>query len=91
MSVVIGISDVKNGKQKGPVRQWAFAGLQPNSLEGGDISVTARLNEIRLVSSAEDDGCVSPMAYLEAKRTTVLDPVTTQSLDPQLKRSIRPF
>ena len=80
-----GISDVRNGKQKGPVRQWAFAGLQASSLGGGDISVTARLNEIRLVSSAEGDGCVSPMAYLEAKRTTALEPVTGQSLDSQLK------
>ena len=67
------------------MRQWAFCGLQPSSLEGGDISVTARLNEIRLVST-EDEACVSPLAYLEAKRTTVLDPVTRQSLDPQLKR-----
>jgi hypothetical protein len=39
--------------------------------------VTVRLNEIRLVS-AEGEGCVSPMAYLEAKRTTVLDPITRQ-------------
>jgi len=44
-----------------------------------------RLNEIQLVST-EDEACVSPLAYLEAKRTTVLDPVTRQSLDPQLKR-----
>jgi len=80
-----GISDVRNGKQKGPVRQWAFAGLQASSLGGGDISVTARLNEIRLVSSAEGDGCVSPMAYLEGKRTTALEPITRQSLDSQLK------
>jgi hypothetical protein len=81
-----GISDVKDGKRNGPVRQWAFAGLQPGSLEGGDISVTARLNEIRLVSSADGEGCVSPMAYLEAKRTSALDPVTRQSLDRQLER-----
>jgi len=80
-----GVSDVKDGKQKGPVRQWAFAGLQPGRLERGDISVTARLNEIQLVSSAEGDGCVSPLAYLEAKRTTALDPVTRRSLDSQLK------
>jgi hypothetical protein len=77
--------DVQNGRQRGPVRQWAFGGFQPGGLEGADLSVTARLNEIRLVST-EDDACVSPMAYLEAKRTTVLDPVTRQSLDPQLTR-----
>ena len=77
--------DVKNGRQHDPVRQWAFGGFQPGNLEGADISVEARLNEIRLVSS-EDAGCVSPLAYLEARRTTVLDPATRQSLDPQLKR-----
>jgi hypothetical protein len=47
--------------------------------------VAARLNEIRLVS-VEGEWCVSPMAYLEAKRTTVLDAATRRSLDPQLKR-----
>jgi len=78
-------SDAQNGRPHGLVRQWAFGGLQPGGLEGGDVSVTVRLNEIRLVS-AEGEGCVSPMAYLEAKRTTVLDRVTRQSLDPQLKR-----
>jgi len=78
-------SDVKNGRQHGPVRQWAFGGLQSSSLERADISMTARLNEIRLVS-VEGEWCVSPMAYLEAKRTTVLDPVTRQSLDPHLKK-----
>src|SRR4029077_8238517 len=43
--------DVQNGGRHGPVRQWAFGGFQPSGLEGGDISVTARLNEIRLVST----------------------------------------
>jgi len=47
--------------------------------------VAARLNEIRLVS-VEGEWCVSPTAYLEAMRTTVLDPATRQSLDPQLKK-----
>ena len=78
-------SDVKSGRQHDPVRRWAFGGFQPGNLEGADISVEARLKEIRLVSS-EDAACVSPLAYLEARRTTVLDPATRQSLDPQLKR-----
>jgi hypothetical protein len=78
-------SDVKNGRVHSPVRQWAFGGFQPSGLDGGEISVTVRLDEIRLVST-EGEGCVSPMAYLEAQRTTVLDAVTRQSLDPQLRR-----
>jgi hypothetical protein len=76
---------VKNGRQHDPVRRWAFGGFQPGNLESADTSVEVRLNEIRLVS-VEDAACVSPLAYLEARRTAVLDPVTRQSLDPQLKR-----
>jgi hypothetical protein len=76
--------DLQNGRPRGPVRQWAFSGFQPGALHGEEISMTARLNEIRFVSTA-DDGCVSPLAYLEAKRTLVLDPATRQSLDSQLK------
>jgi hypothetical protein len=76
--------DVQNRRPRGPVRQWAFSGFQPSGLQGGEISMTARLNEIRFVSTA-DDACVSPLAYLEAKRTLVLGPVTNQSLDSQLK------
>ena len=77
--------DVQNGRPQGPVQQWAFSGFMPRGPEGGDISVTARLNEIRLVST-EDQPCVSPLPYLEAKRTTVVNPVTRQSLDRQLRR-----
>ena len=77
-------NDVRNGRPHGPVRQWAFGGLQPGDLKS-EVSVVARLNEIRLVS-VEDESCVSPIAYLEAKRTTVVDPGTRQSLDAQLKR-----
>jgi len=46
--------------------------------------VTAQLNDIRLVSS-EGEGCISPIAYLEAKRTTRLTPETRRALDPQLE------
>ena len=52
---------------------------------GGDISVTVRLDEIKFVS-IEDDECVSPLAYMEARRTRVLAPSTRRSLDPQLQR-----
>ena len=69
---------------RGPVREWAFAGLRSTSFESGKASVRARLNEIAVVSS-EDDGCISPIAYLEAKRTTVLNPLTRQTLDRQLE------
>jgi len=59
--------------------------VEPRTDPGGDVSVTARLDEIRFVS-VEDDSCVSPLAYMEARRTRVLDPSTRRSLDPQLER-----
>jgi hypothetical protein len=37
------------------------------------------------VASSETDGCLSPIAYLEAKRTRVLDPSTARALDRQLR------
>jgi hypothetical protein len=77
--------DVKNGSARGLVGQWAFDDLQPTGLWRGSISVTARLNEIK-IASVEDDKCVSPLAYVEARRTQVLDPATRKRLDPQLKR-----
>jgi hypothetical protein len=48
-------------------------------------SVTVRLDEITFVS-VEDDSCVSPLAYMEARRMRVLHPSTRRSLDPQLER-----
>jgi hypothetical protein len=78
-------TDLKGVRRSGPVAQWTFAGFQPSRVENDETSVTARLDRIRVVSS-ERDGCISPMAYLEAKRTGVPGPATRRSLDPQLKR-----
>ena len=75
--------DVKNRPVRGPVDRWAFKGLQRTDPGGGGVSVTARLHEIKFVS-VEDDRCVSPLAYIEARRVQVLDPSTRRSLDPQL-------
>jgi hypothetical protein len=67
-----------------PVRRWTFSGFQ-TSVPGSRASVTSQFNEIRLVSST-DQACISPIAYLEAKRTTVFDSGTRKSLDAQLAR-----
>jgi hypothetical protein len=47
-------------------------------------SVEMRLNEIRFLAS-EDRACVSPTAYLEARRTGAIDAETQRSLDRQIK------
>ena len=77
--------DVQNERRRGPVQGWAFSGFRPDGVDSGETSVTARLNQIRLVSS-EGEGCLSPITYLEAKRTTIVNPSTVRVLDPQLKR-----
>jgi len=67
---------VQNGGSEGPVGDWT-------RVLDSDAAVTARLNEIRLVSS-EGEGCISPIAYLEAQRTMRLAPETRRALDAQL-------
>ena len=50
----------------------------------GEPSAVVRLGEISLVSVA-DEGCVSPVAYVEARRTGALDRATRDALDPQMQ------
>lgn len=74
---------VTRGLRGGPVRQWRFSGF---GLSGSEPpSVTAKLSAIRVVSTA-DSGCLSPQAYLEARRTSALSEATQRVLDPQLRR-----
>jgi hypothetical protein len=47
--------------------------------------VAARLNRIRLVSR-EAEGCLSPIAYVEARRTTTFSAATRDALDRQLRK-----
>jgi len=71
------------GSRGGLVRRWRFSGF---GLSGSEPpSVTAELSAIRVVSTA-DNGCVSPQAYLEARRTSALSDITQRALDPQLRR-----
>ncbi len=79
------LTGMNSRRRPDPVREWAFAGLRRRSLDSGAVSVTARLNQIVVVSS-EEEGCISPIAYLEAKRARVLNPVTRRALDLQLDR-----
>jgi hypothetical protein len=76
--------DVMEGTRDGPVAQWTFAGLRRQS-EDTETQVTIRLRKIRVVST-QPDGCVSAIAYLEAKRMNALSPTTTERLDSQLKK-----
>jgi hypothetical protein len=64
------------------VRQWTFGDFTQTG-SPPDVSVSARLNDIQLVTAA-DTACVSPMAYLEATRTGAIDAATKRSVDRQL-------
>jgi hypothetical protein len=67
-----------------PVRHWIFSSRPAGPPGSADAFVTARLGRIRVVSS-EDDGCIAPVVYAEARRTSTLDPRTRAALDPQLR------
>ncbi len=77
--------EVKEGAHGGPVRQWTFRGFGGQFPARTEPQVTARLTKIRVVST-EADGCVSPIAYSEAKRTKRLSRRTIQRLDSELER-----
>ena len=78
--------DVKAGVRGKPVRQWTFSGFGGKSPAAGETKVTAHLNKIRVVSSATG-GCVSAIAYSEAKRTHALSPSTMARLDAQFRKT----
>jgi hypothetical protein len=81
-------TDVTNGTRNGPVDQWTFSDARPDSATS-EPAITARLNEVR-VASSEQDGCISPMAYLEAKRSGVASPATRRASIRSSKRSTPP-
>jgi hypothetical protein len=77
--------EAKEGVQSGPVREWTFSGFGNNSGARREIQVAVQLNKIRVVSTATD-GCVSAIAYSEAKRMNALSAETIRRLDSQLRK-----
>ncbi len=58
--------------RRGPVRRWAVS-----------TSIDARLDRITVVST-DAEACLSPIAYVEAKRTTTFPVATRQRLEAEL-------
>jgi hypothetical protein len=75
---------VRRGDPRGPVAQWTFATMDSSDVTSVAPELAVQLNEIRFVSTPAG-GCVSPIAYLEAKRRNLLSPQTIQRLEPQLQ------
>jgi hypothetical protein len=76
----------RNGGERGLVRGWTF-------VDGDDVEprLVVRFNPVRVVSR-DNHGCVSPIAYAEARRTRTLSQATTLALDPHwaaLPREVR--
>lgn len=57
---------IKEGVRDGPVGEWTFSGFGDNAGADREIQVAAQLNKIRVVSTVTD-GCVSAIAYSEAR------------------------
>jgi hypothetical protein len=76
---------VEHGSSRGPVRQWAIA---PQGTDGTPPLLSITLQTLHVVSS-ENLGCVSPVAYAEAKRQHAIGPDTLRALDVQLARMPR--
>jgi hypothetical protein len=64
--------------RQGLVRRWRSGG------NGGTTVVAARLDRITIVSR-EAESCLSPIAYVEAKRTRPFPAATARVLDAQLR------
>jgi hypothetical protein len=60
-------------------------GLVDRWSSNGAGLVAARMNRIKLVSR-EAEGCLSPIAWAEARRTTTFSAATRDALDRQLRK-----
>jgi len=81
-------SGTKEGAWGGPVAQWIFSGFDGRTPARTEPQVRIRLRKIRVVST-KIDGCVSAIAYSEARRANALGPGPIRKLASQLKRMDR--
>ena len=65
--------------------RWLFGGLGPQQGVPVEPRVTIQLRAARVIST-KSGGCVSAIAYLEAKRMHALSDTTVRRLDSQLKK-----
>jgi hypothetical protein len=73
------LGKIKVLNDREPIRSWTFAGFGA----ADDPRVTVELGKLRLVTTGGEK-CVSPIAYLEARRTGAISAVTSRGIDRQL-------
>jgi hypothetical protein len=80
-----GIRSSSIAVRRGLVRQWTAGSRPGGSVTTDAPSIEARLDRIQVVST-DAEACLSPIAYMEAKRTTRVPAATRQRLDVELRR-----
>ncbi len=67
------------------VRRWALPASRSDGADNDEVAISAQLGKIRVASTDDRNGCVSPIAYKEAKLTHELSEATMRTLDRELK------
>jgi hypothetical protein len=78
-------SRILHGSSGGPVAGWTFTGTAGADGNSAGPEVATQLKRVRIISTPAA-GCLSPIAYLEAKRTNLLSQGTIRRLDDQLAK-----
>ena len=81
-----GEKDVRKGAGRGPVDRWTFTAGSPTSPAGAEPGLAVRLRKLQVVSTQVGGGCVSPIAYLEARRMRALSAGVVRRLDTELTK-----
>jgi hypothetical protein len=71
--------------RQGLVRRWTLGNRPPENVTTDATPIEARLSGIHVVST-DAEACLSPIAYVETKRTTAFPVATRQRLDTELTR-----
>lgn len=73
------------GLRRSPVAEWEFKGFAANAPPDAEPRITARLHELRVVST-QPEKCISAIRYLEARRQNAISPGSMRRLDSELRR-----
>jgi hypothetical protein len=79
-----GMNGMRAGARGSPITEWKFTGFDAwNACIEPELSILLR--SLQVVSSTSD-GCISAIAYMEAKRANALSVATIRRMAPQLQQ-----